>query len=73
MLLCRGGSRNSLKGGGGVLGQNSLKGGFKVQVRGNFHILTCKKKEKPTSEGGGGLNPLTPPWIRYCYGEVKQA
>ena len=50
---CRGGSRNSLRGGGG-LGQNSSKGGFRVQVRGNFHILTSKKEEEATSEGGGG-------------------
>ena len=41
----RGGSRNSLRGGGGVLGQNSSKGGFRAQVRGNFHILTSKKKQ----------------------------
>ena len=38
-----------------MLGQNSSKGGgggvVRVQVRGNFHILTSKKK-KPTSEGG---------------------
>ena len=47
-------------GGGGVLGQNSSKGGFRVQVRGNFHILTSKKK-KTSEGGGGGLNPLTPP------------
>ena len=41
----RGGSRNSLRG-GGVLGQNSSKrgGGVRVQVHGNFHILTSKKK-----------------------------
>ena len=45
-ILPRGGSRNSLRGGGGVLGQNSSKGGFRVQVRGNFHILTSKKKKK---------------------------
>ena len=44
-LYCRGGSRNSLK--GGVLGQNSSKGGgVRVQVRGNFHNLTSKKKKK---------------------------
>ena len=50
-------------GGGGVLGQNSSKGGFRVQVRGNFHILSLltSKKKKTTSEGGGGLNPLNPP------------
>ena len=29
------------------------KGGFRVQVRGNFHILTSQKKNKKTSEGGG--------------------
>ena len=57
----RGGSRNSLRG-GGVLGQNSSKGGrVRVQVRGNFHILTSKKKRRKTSEGGGGLNTLPPP------------
>ena len=59
----RGGSRNFLRGGGGVLGQNSSKGGFRVQVRGNFHILISKKKN-PLK---GGLNPLNPPplWISY--------
>ena len=36
-----------LRGGGG--------GGVRVQVRGNFHILTSKKKS------WGGLNPLNPP------------
>ena len=56
-LIClRGGSRNSLRG-GGVLGQNSSKGGFRVQVRGNFHILTSKKK-KPLKEG---FKPPKPP------------
>ena len=37
-----------------VLGKNSSRGGgggVRVQVRGNFHILTSKKKK--TSEGGG--------------------
>ena len=57
----RGGSRNSLKGGGGS-GPEFFDGGggVRVQVRGNFHILTSKKTQKTTS-GGGGLNPLTPP------------
>ena len=52
----RGGSRNSLKGGGEVLGQNSSKGGggVRVQVRGNFHILTSKKKKNQPLKGGGG-------------------
>ena len=41
-----------LRGGGGVLGRNSSKGGgVRVQVHVNFHILTSKKKN---SEGGGG-------------------
>ena len=52
MILHRGGSR------GGGSGPEFFEGGFRVQVRGNFHILTSKKK---TSEGGGVLNPLTPP------------
>ena len=36
------------------MGQNSSKGGggFRVQVRGNFHILTSKKNKQTTSEGG---------------------
>ena len=57
----RGGSRNSLKG-GGVLGQNSSKGGggVRVQVRGNFHILTSKKTTK-NNLWRGGLNPNPPP------------
>ena len=54
----RGGSRNSLRGGGGGFWARILRRG--VQVRGNFHIMTSKKKKK-TSEGGGGLNPLIPP------------
>ena len=58
VVCSRGGSRNSLTGGGG---QNSSKGGgVRVQVRGNFHIGLLASKKK-TSEGGGGLNPLTPP------------
>ena len=60
----RGGSRNSLRGGGGS-GPEFFEGG--VRVRGNFHILTSKKKT--TSEGG--VNPPNPPpplWIRYWPG-----
>ena len=49
--MYRGGSRNSLRGGGGS-GPEFFEGGVRVQVRGNFHILTSKKKK--TSEGGGG-------------------
>ena len=60
----RGGSRNSLKlkggGGGGVLGQNSSKWGFRVQVRGNFHILTSNNKKQPL-KGGGVKRPNPPP------------
>ena len=60
-ILYRGGSRNSSKGGGG---------GFRVQVRGNFHILTSKKKKK-TSEGGGFKPPNPPLWIRYCFSQTQ--
>ena len=43
-ILCRGGSRNSLKGGGGFWARILRRGGgVRVQVRGNFHILTSKK------------------------------
>ena len=35
--------------------------GFKVQVRGNFHILTCKKRKNQPLKGGGGVKPPTPP------------
>ena len=60
----RGGSRNSLRGGGGGSGPEFFEGGVRAQIRGNFHILTSKKKNP--SEGGGGFKPLTPPpWIRY--------
>ena len=46
----RGGSTNSsTEGGGGGSGAGILQGGFRVQVRGNFHILTSKKYT-----GGGG-------------------
>ena len=64
----RGGSRNSLKGGSGPEFFEG-GGGVRVQVRGNFHILTSQKKKKTSEGGGGGLNPLTPPppWIRYWY------
>ena len=41
--VSRGGSRNSLKGGGGFWARILRRGGG-VQVRGNFHILTSKKK-----------------------------
>ena len=46
-----------LRGGGGGSGPEFFEGGggFRVQVRGNFHILTSKKVEdygKP-SKGGG--------------------
>ena len=46
----RGGSRNSLREGfwARILRRG---GGVRVQVRGNFHILTSQKKKK-TSEGG---------------------
>ena len=35
-------------------------GGVRVQVHGNFHILTSENKK---TSGGGGLTP--PPWIRH--------
>ena len=36
-----------------------LQGGFRVQVRGNFHIgLLTSKRKKPLK---GGLTPLPPP------------
>ena len=45
---------------GGGSGPEFFEGGVKVQVRGNFHILTyTKKKNQPLK--GGGLNPLPPP------------
>ena len=48
---CRGGSRNSSRGGGGGSGPEFFGGGgVRVQVCGNFHILTSKKKE---ISGGG--------------------
>ena len=38
--------------GGGVLGRNSSRGGgVRVQVPGNFNILTSKKKQKPLRGG----------------------
>ena len=58
MITSRGGSGNSLRGGGS--GPEFFEGGFRVQVRGNFHILTSKKQKK-TSEGGGGFKPPNPP------------
>ena len=47
---------NSLKrGGGGGSGPEFFEGGggVRVQVRGNFHILTSKKNKKPLKGGGG--------------------
>ena len=46
----RGESRNSLRGGGGFWARILRRGGggVRVQVRGNCHILTSKKK-KPVS------------------------
>ena len=49
------------RGGGGGSGQEFFRGGVRVQVRGNFHILTSKKN-KP----GGGVTPKLPPWMRHC-------
>ena len=43
-------------------------GGYRVQVRGNFHILTSKNKQK--TEGGGVKPPKPTPWIRH-WGEHK--
>ena len=50
-----------LGGGGGGSGPEFFEGGggVRVQVRGNFHILTRRKKKQPLK--GGGLDPLTPP------------
>ena len=69
LYLCRGGSRNSLRG-GGFWARILRGGGVRVQVRGNFHILTSKKTQK-TSAGGGFNPPKHPPplWIRYYYGQ----
>ena len=54
VILCRGGrtgTNSSGRGGSGpeFLIQGGGGGGYRVQVRGNFHILTSKKKL-----GGGG-------------------
>ena len=43
--------------GGGGSGPEFFEGGFRVQVRGNFHILTSKKKKKNLWGGGGGNPP----------------
>ena len=67
---CRGGSRNSLRG-GGVLGQNSSKGGgggLGSRSVGIFIYWQAKKKKKKNSEGGvKPPNPHSPLWIRYCH------
>ena len=54
---CRGGPRNSSgRGGGGGSGPEFFKGGVvRVQVDGNFHIMTSL-----TNFGGGG-SPSDPP------------
>ena len=59
MINHRGGSGNSSRGGGFWAGILRGGGGVRVQVHGNFHILTSKKTPQKTSEGG--LTPLTPP------------
>ena len=60
-VLFRGGSRNSLRGGGGGSGSEFFEGGggVKVQVRGNFHILTSKKRRKQPLKWG--VKPPNPP------------
>ena len=55
--MSRGESTNSWGGGGGVLGRNSSRGDYRVQVRGNVHKLTSKRKN-PDPKGG---KPLIPP------------
>ena len=61
MIFYRGGSTNSLAGVGvGVPGRNSSGGGGgggRLQVRGNFHMLTSKKKQPLR----GGVKPPNPP------------
>ena len=47
----RGGSRNSLKGGSGPEFFEGGGGGFRVQVRGNFRILTSKKNQQQPLKG----------------------
>ena len=61
-MASRGGSRNSLWGGGGS-GPEFFEGGggVRVQVRGNFHILTSKKNTTSEGGGGGGKPPTPPP------------
>ena len=44
---------------------------FRVQVRGNFHILTSQNNNKKLGGGGGVPNP-PPPWIRKCYPPVPR-
>ena len=47
-----------LRGGGGGFWAGILRGGVRVQVHGNFHILTRKKRKKTLR--GGGVKPPTP-------------
>ena len=65
----RGGSRNSLRGGGGGSGPEFFEGGggggVRVQVRGNFHILTSKTKQK--SEGGFKPPPPLDPLLNVLH------
>ena len=56
-----------LRGGGGFWAGILRGGGDRVQVHGNFHILTSQKKTKKTSGGGGGVNPLPPPGSATAY------
>ena len=66
MKRFRGGPRNSSRGGGFWAGFfKGGGGGGRVQVHGNFHILTSKK-----SLGGGGKPPT--PRIRHCASQSKK-
>ena len=62
MGVCAGADLGILRGGGvwaGILQRGG--GGVRVQVHGNFHILTSKKK----TWVGGMFKPPKPPWIRH--------
>ena len=66
----RGGSRNSLRG-GGVLSQNSSRGGLGSRSVGIFIYWQAKKTQK-TSEGGGGKPPNPPPDpLLHAYGYIQ--
>ena len=63
-MRCRGGSRNSLRG-GGFWARILRRWGLGSRSLGIFIYWQAKKKKKTSEGGGGGGFKPPPPWIRY--------